>query len=392
MLRNQLGFLLSGLINNYNFIVIFSCAYSLSQINPYINPSLIILCEIIPGFITQVLYTRYLYKIPYTYRWSILYITQILSSLFLIIQHEWLVLLFSSISLVSINSYLGESSMLSLSTYYEQKEMKFWSIGTGLARLCGTGLFLVMNYWLDVRVIFGINLLIYLFGYSIGLYLLKPLNHISIENKIDVSSNTVEHISNNSESLTNVPLDDDIQTNREVEFNLEYQEVPVGRSSRTMKHLNFIFDIYPLLIAYFTSYFLGFAYIPMLVTSNIEYQLSQFITGVAMFSGRLLGNYISFIKNIRIFGVVHIYNIVLIIIFTIIISLKIKIPFVPLNLMLFITYFINGLSYPMVYNNIYRKEEYKEGKEWYMGAVGQYTCLFMIIGCLVGYPIQFIFQ
>jgi hypothetical protein len=282
--------------------------------------------------------------------------------------------------------------MLSLSTYYEQKEMKFWSIGTGLARLCGTGLFLVMNYWLDVRVIFGINLLIYLFGYSIGLYLLKPLNHISIENKIDVSSNTVEHISNNSESLTNVPLDDDIQTNREVEFDLEYQEDPVGRSSRVMKHLNFIFDIYPLLIAYFTSYFLGFAYIPILVTSNIEYQLSQFITGVAIFSGRLLGNYISFIQNIRIFGMIHIYSVISIMIFTITISLKIRIPFVALNLMLFITYFINGLSYPMVYNNIYRKEEYKEGKEWYMGAVGQYTCLFMIIGCLVGYPIQFIFQ
>lgn len=369
MLRNKIGFFLSGLINNYNFIVIFSCAYSLSKINPYINPSLIILCEIIPGFITQLLYTKYLYKIPYTYRWIILYITQILSSLFLIIQHEWLPFLFSSISLISINSYLGESSMLSLSTYYEQKEMKFWSMGTGLARLSGTGLFLVMNHWLDVRVIFGINLLIYLFGYSIGLYLLSPLNqikHIQMDPiEMDISLNTVS-------------LEDEDQT----------EQIVSQQNRNPRRHLHFIFDIYPLLIAYFTSYFLGFAYIPMLVQSNFEYQLSQFITGVAIFSGRFLGNYISFIQNIRIFGMIHMYTFLSIIVFTITISLRITIPFVILNVILFITYFINGVSYPMVYNNIYKKEEYQQDKEWYMGAVGQYTSLFMIIGCLIGYPLQ----
>jgi hypothetical protein len=130
----------------------------------------------------------------------------------------------------------------------------------------------------------------------------------------------------------------------------------------------------------------------MLVETNFEYQLSQFITGIAIFGGRFLGNYISFIQNIRIFGMVHIYSLLSIIIFTITISLKVTIPFALLNVMLFITYFINGLSYPMVYNNIYRKEEYKEGKDWYMGAVGQYTSLFMIIGCLIGYPIQFLFE
>ena len=88
---------------------------------------------------------------------------------------------------------------------------------------------------------------------------------------------------------------------------------------------------------------------------------------------------------------VHIYSLLMIIFFTITISLKITIPFVVLNLILFITYFINGLCYPLVYNFIYRKEEYKEEKEWYMGAVGQYTSLFMIIGCLIGYPIQYSF-
>jgi hypothetical protein len=259
--------------------------------------------------------------------------------------------------------------MLSLSTFYEQKEMKFWSIGTGLARLCGTGLFLVMNYWLDIRVIFGINLLIYLFGYSIGLYLLKPLRQIQ--------SREIEEISVAQEKGS-VDLED---------YDLSSNEVDVSPPT-PRNHLRFIFDIYPLLLAYFTSYFLGFAYIPILVRSNFEYQLCQFITGIGIFSGRFLGNYIHFIHNVKLFGIVHIYSLISIIVFTITISLKLTIPFIVLNGMLWITYFINGLSYPLVYNSIYRKEEYKIDREWYMGAVGQYTSLFMIFGCLIGYPIQ----
>jgi hypothetical protein len=237
-----------------------------------------------------------------------------------------------------------------------------------------------MNYWLDIRVIYGFNLLIYVFGYSIGLYLLNPQNQIQqrIESEIiDISLNTFS-------------LEDDGKEQQFTEL-----------SRQKMHHSKFIFDIYPLLISYFTSYFLGFAYIPMLVRNNFEYQLSQFITGIAIFSGRFLGNYIQcedrfwcskIIQNIRLFGMVHIYSLLMIIYFTITISLKITLPFFVLNLILFVIYFINGLSYPLVYNYIYRKEEYKEEKEWYMGAVGQYTSLFMILGCLIGYPIQYRFS
>ena len=78
-MKHSIGFLLNGLINNYNFIVILSCAYQLSKNNKYINTSLILLFEIIPGFLTQLAYPYILYKIPYKIKISILYITQIIS-------------------------------------------------------------------------------------------------------------------------------------------------------------------------------------------------------------------------------------------------------------------------------------------------------------------------
>lgn len=375
MLKNKFAFLLAGLINNYNFIVIFSCAYSLSKINPYINPSLIILSEIVPGFITQILYTKYLYNVPYTYRWIFLFSTQILSSLFLIIQTN-IALLFTSIALISINTYLGESSMLSLSTFYDQKEMKFWSMGTGLARLCGTGFYLVMDRWLDVRIIFGINLLIYLIGYSIVLYLLDYRNKIQNINQ--------------EKPVALEPLEYKLS---EAQENIEAPSV-ISRSdtcsswshcSFWKKHFEFFGNVQSLTIAYFLSYFLGFAYIPLLVKSDFEYQICQFITGIAIFFGRISGNYIK-VERIKLFTLIHLYSLLSIIIFTVSIYMKLELPILLINLMLFITYFINGTAYPIVYNYIYKT--YTEDKEWHMGLVGQYTCLFMIIGCLIGYPLQ----
>ena len=370
MLRNKFGFFLSGLINNYNFVIIFSCAYSLSQNNKYINPSLIILSEIIPGFITQILYPKYLYKIPYTYRWILLYFTQIISSLLLLLRHENFLFLFTAICLVSINSYLGESSMLSMSSFYEQKEMKFWSMGTGMAGLCGTGFYLLMNYWLNMRIIFGINLILYLFVFSIGLYLLDYRNHVN-QNKENI--NDIQ----NKENINDIPLSNN-------DFNLEEEEIKNNPS-----YFVFFLSILPLCLSYFLSYFIGFGYIPLLVKTDFEYQLGQFITRTSMFLGRISGNYIV-IQKIKLFGFIHVYSFILLVIFSFTIQFKIQIPFMITYALLTLTYFINGVTYPIVYNYIYRN--YLQEKEWYMGAVGQFTAFFTILGCLFGYPLQLLWS
>jgi len=360
-------------MNNYNFIVIFGCAYALSENKKFVNPALLILAEIIPGFLTQLLYPQILYKIPYLYRIITLYIIQILSSVFLMINPENLFFLFSGIILVSINSYLGESSLLSLSSFYDKKELRFWSIGTGFAGLMGTGLFLIFNLWLTERVIFAINLFLYLLGMSVGLYL------IDFQNKIKQNQQISEVNEDTTESVSQVQLDDFDSRNEE---NLVQKE---GKYSILKRNFKFFIEIYPIILAYFFAYLFAFGYIPSLVENNLNYQITQFITRTSLFLGRTVGNYIH-VERVGLFGLIHLYNIALLVLFTITIITQVSIHFLIVNLLFLPGYFINGLSYTMVYQYIYIT--YTDEKEWYMGAVGQYTSFLTILGCAIGYPLQ----
>jgi hypothetical protein len=303
--------------------------------------------------------------------------------------------IFIGISLVSINTYLGESTMLSLSSYYEQKEMKFWSNGTGLARLFGTGFYLIMKYWIEIKFIFIINLILYLIIYSLSLYLLNyrtkiKLSTLSKSGGDSTSSETQDHVQ--LEDIQNIPSLNDLS---EIDSNGRY----VTNDPPSLTHKNLIFDIQPLVLGYFTSYLLGFAFIPLLVKTDFEYQLSQFITSSCIFLGRTLGNYIpknlfgpspvlSSSQKIRLFCMIHLYNFICVIFFSIMIQLNMDIPYLVTNGILVITYLINGICYPIVYNHIY--QNYRKDLEWYMGAVGQYTSASTILGCLIGYPLQLI--
>jgi hypothetical protein len=418
MLRYKAGFLVGGLINNYNFIVVFSCAYYFSKINHLINPSLIILAEIVPGFITQFLYPKLIYQTAFTYRWVVLYALQLISTLCLLVRSDQNIeLLFLSIVLVSINSYLGESSMLSLSSNYKQDEMKFWSIGTGLAGVLGTGLFLILNLWLNPKVIFGLNLMLYILFFSLSLYLLDYRNKI----KQGINDEGINDEGINDEGINDEGINEGQETSAPGQhsenpislddFDLskddpeECSNANIGSKSlaqspkeRFLFHfkssLDFFFDIASLCIGYFLAYFIGFLFIPEISASNFEYQLLQFISRTSLFLGRWIGNYHPFSSTepmskykIRSFSLIHLYSLCLILIFTILISRSVAINYIFASISLLISYFAIGLSFPMVYNYVY--QNHIENRNWYMGAVGQYTAFFTILGCLIGYPIHF---
>jgi len=383
--NSKLGFFISGLMNNYNFIVIFGCAYSLSQNKKFVNPALLILSEIIPGFITQLIYPQILYKIPYKYRIFSLFLIQILSSLFLMINPENLFFLFSGIILVSINSYLGESSMLSLSSLYEKKELQFWSIGTGLAGLVGTGLFLVLNLWMDMRLIFGLNLIIYLVGMSSGLYFIDVRNKIKqIEQLNELNQEQSKEDMSQKVSIDNFDLNNPNDNSDNIPTNPIHDSASIAK-----RHFKFFIEIYPIICAYFFAYLFAFGYVPSLVQNNLDYQITQFITRTFLFIGRTIGNYIH-VNHLRLFGLIHLYNLFILFVFTIFNSLNLKLNFIWINLIFLPGYFINGVSYPMVYQFIYKT--YTQDKEWYMGSVGQYTSFFTILGCAIGYPLQLVWS
>jgi hypothetical protein len=155
------------------------------------------------------------------------------------------------------------------------------------------------------------------------------------------------------------------------------------------KHFNFFTEIYPIVLAYFSAYLFAFGYVPTLVNNNLNYQITQFITRTSLFFGRTIGNYIH-VKRVGLFGLFYLYNLFLLFLFTITISLNLTIPIEIINLLFISGYFIAGLSYPIVYRYIY--DNYSQDKEWYMGAVGQYTSFFTILGCAIGYPLQIVWR
>lgn len=384
MLRNKIGFFFGGLINNYNFAIVFSCAYALSMKNPLINPSLVILIEIIPGFITQILYPKYLYKMSYTFRWILLFFIQLISSLFLILFTSNLVFVFSSIALVSINSYLGESTMLSLSSFYQKSDLSLWSMGTGISGLVATGSYLLFNQFLSEKIIFTINFFIYLLLFCGSLLLINPKKYIinpKIDQIIEVQKQELE-VNELKEKVTEVTEVDEVNEVNDLEEQI--QNINENESS-SISYFYFFSQIYTICLAYFINYLFGFAYIPLLVTNNFEYQISQFITRSSMFFGRIVGNYIPQ-KWVNYLWCLHIYNLISLMLYTICLILKISIPFFVLEILLSLTFFINGMNYPMIYHYIY--ENYQQDREKYMGSVGQFTAFFTVLGCLIGYPIQ----
>ena len=357
MIQFQIGFLLFGLINNYNFIVIFSCAYALTREFKYINSSLLILFEILPGFLTQLLYPIYLHKIPYSIRWCLLFVSQLISSLLLILVPDKIAGLFGAVALISFNSYFGESTMLSLSSKYEKKELKFWSIGTGLASILGTGVYLLLHLWIAPSSIFLIHLFFYVFGLSLALFLI----HYQYENTVQVN-----------------------------EIELSYSDLSQNTIQESEYSLvQFFKEIHLLVISYFFAYCIGFSYIPLLVPNDLHYEILQFITRTFLFIGRTSGNYLTWMPG-YILDYIHLYTIILIVIFTFLLAFHVEIHYLILAGLLTLSYLNIGICYPVVYHQIY--EKYPETKEWKMGAVGRFTSFATILGCSIGYLLQIGFQ
>jgi hypothetical protein len=443
MIEN-IAFLFGGIINNYNFVIILSCAFGLSLNHIYVNPSLILLCEILPGFITQLLYPYYLYRVKYIYKWIILYLTQIISSFILIFSNDIPVIL-CGICLISINSYLGEIMFLSLSAKYDKKALKFWSMGTGISSLLASGLYFFLNIFLNNKIIFGLNLISYLIGMSTVLYLL-----IKSMKKYDNSPKLVfkEDNSNNIPSTPNdiiidlekqdelyingdetqpmpieptVPMEEQTSGLEEIEepielvqktennnsnegmdyelkdFNLDNSSNEDVVESKLENNFYIILRLFiissSLWMSYFFRYLYSFAYIPLLIPIDREYQIAQFILYIGTFIGRTGGNYVN-IKNIDLLGSVHIYTGLLLFTFTILILNKVIINFYIVVGLFLMSNIFNGLMYPIVYHHIYDISEEMITEQWnrerYMGAIGQFTTFFTILASVLGYIIQII--
>jgi MFS family permease len=238
-------------------------------------------------------------------------------------------------------------SFLSISSFYTKSQVSYWSIGTGLARLFGTGAFLLMNRWISLVNIFMINLVLYLLVLGVGIYLLEYRKFIQ------------------SSSL---------------EFKEEEFQV-----SKFWK--NIFWMSLPLTITYFISYFYNFFVLPLLVMNDFEFQLTLFLNQIGTFLGRTLGSrfYVWWI------GWLHLYSLTVGLTFFLTLIYQVQLPFIVMNFLFIFVYFINGLTYPMTYHHLYHQYN-GNSKERVMGMVGQFTSFSSMIGLSIGMGLSILYS
>ncbi|KAL6476717.1 hypothetical protein MHYP_G00152160 [Metynnis hypsauchen] len=168
--RNQSGFWLLGLCNNFAYVVMLSAAHDiLEQQEPHnatvptpapgllqsdsgnssnsssygcnpVSTAAVLLADIIPTFLIKLTAPFYIHKVPYGFRVLVCVATATVS--FLVVSFSstvWMSIL--GVIFASVSSGLGELSFLSLTVYFSNNVLSGWGSGTGGAGVAGALLY-----------------------------------------------------------------------------------------------------------------------------------------------------------------------------------------------------------------------------------------------------------
>ncbi|KAL7860680.1 hypothetical protein AOLI_G00170290 [Acnodon oligacanthus] len=165
--RNQSGFWLLGLCNNFAYVVMLSAAHDILKkqeshnatvttpapgllqsdsgnssrydCNP-VSTAAVLLADIVPTFLIKLTAPFYIHKVPYGFRVLVCVVTATVS--FLVVSFSsnvWMSIL--GVIFASVSSGLGELSFLSLTVYFSNNVLSGWGSGTGGAGVAGALLY-----------------------------------------------------------------------------------------------------------------------------------------------------------------------------------------------------------------------------------------------------------
>ncbi|XP_066498161.1 battenin isoform X2 [Hoplias malabaricus] len=168
--RNQCGFWLLGLCNNFAYVVMLSAAHDIlnqqesqnvtvptpapgllqSQsgngnntsrydCNP-VSTAAVLLADIIPTLVIKLTAPFYIHKVPYGFR--VLFCVATATTSFLVVSFSstvWMSIL--GVIFASVSSGLGELSFLSLTVFFSNNVLSGWGSGTGGAGVAGAFLY-----------------------------------------------------------------------------------------------------------------------------------------------------------------------------------------------------------------------------------------------------------
>ncbi|XP_015457109.1 battenin isoform X1 [Astyanax mexicanus] len=166
--RNQSGFWLLGLCNNFAYVVMLSAAHDILKqqesqnataptpapglqatgnssnssrydCNP-VSTAAVLLADILPTLLIKLTAPFYIHKVPYGFRVLLCVATATIS--FLMVSFSSTVLMsISGVIFASVSSGLGELSFLSLTVYFSRDVLSGWGSGTGGAGVAGAFLY-----------------------------------------------------------------------------------------------------------------------------------------------------------------------------------------------------------------------------------------------------------
>ena len=131
-----------GLINNVLYVIILSAALDL--VGPSVPKAVVLLCDVIPSFLTKLCAPYFIHAIPYPIRVLLFCALSTLGMLLIALTPSYkdggtITTKMAGVVLASMSSGGGELSFISLTHFYGPFSLASWGSGTGGAGLIGAG-------------------------------------------------------------------------------------------------------------------------------------------------------------------------------------------------------------------------------------------------------------
>lgn len=142
-----------GLINNVLYVIILSAALDL--VGPSVPKGVVLLCDVIPSFLTKLCAPYFIHKIPYNVRILVFVALSACGMLIIALtpqlqDSKTVATKMCGVMLASLSSGGGELSFLALTHYYGHFSLAAWGSGTGGAGLIGAGAYAIATNTLGI--------------------------------------------------------------------------------------------------------------------------------------------------------------------------------------------------------------------------------------------------
>lgn len=142
-----------GLINNVLYVIILSAALDL--VGADVPKGVVLLCDVIPSFVTKLCAPYFIHKIPYNVRICIFVALSASGMLIIALtpalqDSRTIAIKMCGVMLASLSSGGGELSFLGLTHYYGHFALAAWGSGTGGAGLVGAGAYALATNTLHI--------------------------------------------------------------------------------------------------------------------------------------------------------------------------------------------------------------------------------------------------